>query len=42
MLMLRFGLGTRLGVVARLELVSDLAKTVVNEAWIRWNEWFPD
>ena len=42
MLMLRFGLGTRLGVVARLELVGDLAKTVVNEAWIRWNEWFPD
>lgn len=42
MLMLRFGTGTRLGLLARGELLSDLVGAVAGQAWIRWNEIFPD
>lgn len=42
MLMLRWGAGTRLGFFARAELLRDLIGAAAGQAWIRWNELFPD
>ncbi len=42
LLMLRYGLGTRLGLAARVELLGDLLGAVASEARIRLNDLFPD